>query len=653
MKSELGEMMFSRLKNLTIRDSFLLLFIAAVIYVTSICVYISIQIAPATRSVNAHNESLMREYALTRDRVIALRNALSETRALLRSQEIGADENGSSQVRELVGMIQTHIDSAGAVHTSRSLEYIPIEMRVALARASDAESHLGSSLIETLAQIELSHYDEAESRLATCDMLLHTISEHLIEAQAAGLKDIIEKEKALTSAATSSVQALMVWIVAGVIVVPALALFARRRVYRPLSKLDLGLARVAKGDFGVKIEVAREDEIGRLNRHFNRMTEILDYRAEEERQRAHNLTERLGRLLDESSSEIYIFEWETLRLIQVNRGAQENLGYSAEEMSGMTLLDLMTSEDCKTLVSLIEPLKSGERDRETFIAMLCRKNGSSYPVEVRLQFSRKENPPVFVAIGLDITERRRAEAEIIKLNEELENRVRERTAQLETVNRELEAFSYSVSHDLRAPLRSLDGFSQAIIEDYGERLDDKGRGYLMRIRGASQRMGQLIDDLLNLSRLARTGMRRISVDLSAMVCEITSDLIHTAPDRKVEFSINPGIVSTADPRLIRIALENLIGNAWKFAEKNNSARIEFGSVQQGAEQVFFVRDNGAGFDMAYADKLFGAFQRLHSASEFQGTGVGLATVQRIIHRHGGRVWAEGAVGKGATFYFTL
>ncbi len=224
---------------------------------------------------------------------------------------------------------------------------------------------------------------------------------------------------------------------------------------------------------------------------------------------------------------------------------------------------------------------------------------------------------------------------------------------LEHKNRELESFSYAVSHDLRAPLRRIDSFSRAVLESQSERLDEAGRRYLDRVREASQHMSQLIDDVLYLSRVTRADLREQEVDLSGLAALILSRLQESEPKRKVEIKVRPGVVVTGDGQLLRIALENLLENAWKFTARQPESRIEFGMTQASGEPTYFVRDNGAGFDMTYVDRLFGPFQRLHPQGEFPGSGIGLATVQRIVHRHGGRVWAEGLVGQGATFQFTL
>lgn len=252
-----------------------------------------------------------------------------------------------------------------------------------------------------------------------------------------------------------------------------------------------------------------------------------------------------------------------------------------------------------------------------------------------------------------LAEIERRDAALLEAQSQLEQRVVERTAQLRALNEELETFSYSVSHDLRAPLRSIHGFSQALLEDYSDRLDAVGKGYLERVCTAAQRMGQLIDDLLQLSRVTRTEPSLEDVDVSAMISAIVRDLQERDPERIAEFAIRDDVHMQADPRLLRIALENLLENAWKFTSHKSSARIEFGVDLSKEAPIYYLRDNGAGFDMAYADKLFTPFQRLHSAAEFPGTGIGLANVQRVIRKHGGLLWAEGAVGKGATFYFTL
>jgi signal transduction histidine kinase len=246
-----------------------------------------------------------------------------------------------------------------------------------------------------------------------------------------------------------------------------------------------------------------------------------------------------------------------------------------------------------------------------------------------------------------------AAAEVSALNDDLERRVAERTAELAAANRELEAFSYSVSHDLRAPLRSVGGMSAMLVEDHGDELGPEARGLLGRIRAGAERMGELIDDLLGLARISRAEMHREPVDLAALARKVAAGLRDAHPDRDVELRLGDDLEADGDPRLLRVILDNLLGNAWKFTEGTEHAVVEVGAEGSGPERRFYVRDNGAGFDMAYVDKLFGPFQRLHHHDEFEGTGIGLATVQRVVRRHGGEVWAEGAVGAGATISFTL
>ena len=261
--------------------------------------------------------------------------------------------------------------------------------------------------------------------------------------------------------------------------------------------------------------------------------------------------------------------------------------------------------------------------------------------------------PHLLGTGLDIRAQKEAEQSMVALNQRLETRVKERTAELLTAMRELESFSYSVSHDLAAPLRGIDGFSRMIEEDYADKLDDRGRDYLQRIRLATQRMHRLIDDLLGLARITRNEMHRQIVDVSALAKDVATELTRSEPARQVEFSIADGLRVYADASLFRIAMDNLLRNAWKFTGRHTAARIEVGCLNRGRELVYFVRDDGAGFDMRYATKLFGPFQRLHSVGDFAGSGIGLAIVHRIVQRHGGRIWAEAEVERGACFYFTL
>jgi PAS domain S-box-containing protein len=415
-------------------------------------------------------------------------------------------------------------------------------------------------------------------------------------------------------------------------------------------------------------------------RCFTRDISAIKQREAADRQREEALSQstRLKQAILDSANYTIISTDPQGIMLTFNAAAQRWLGYSAEEVVGKVTPAIIHDLDeiiqrakilSRELGTQIEPgfevfvakARQGIADENEWTYI--RKDGSRFPVllSVTALYDEQRELTGFLGIGSDITlekllqaERKQAEEEIRTLNAELEERVAKRTMQLEAANQELEAFSYSVSHDLRAPLRSIDGFSQILLEDYSEQLDTEGQNYLHRTRAAAQRMAQLIDDLLNLSRVTRSDMRRERVDLSALAETITAELQQAHPDQAVACIIASGLIAEGDAHLLRIVLENLFSNAWKFTSRHPRAHIEFGSMRQpDGRLAYFMRDDGAGFDMAYADKLFGAFQRLHGTTEFPGTGIGLATVQRIIHRHGGRIWAEAAPEKGATFYFTL
>ena len=337
-----------------------------------------------------------------------------------------------------------------------------------------------------------------------------------------------------------------------------------------------------------------------------------------------------------------------------NQAIADITGVPKEDAVGHIASEFMTDESQIQAARHLRLVLSDEPCANFNVQFLA---AGSEPSDLLLSCSARRDADgaitgVFV-VGLDISERLRAEREIRTLNSSLENRVADRTRELQEALDELESFSYSVSHDLRGPLRSINGFSLAVLERSGDKLDDEGRSYLERVRNATNRMGGLIDDLLGLSRVGRAEVISEPLDLGKMVQEQAEELKAADSKREVEFIIPDDMTGFGDERLIGIVMDNLVRNAWKFSSKHSRARIEIGKQEQNGETVYFVKDDGAGFDMAYADKLFLPFQRLHPTGEFEGTGIGLATVKRIIQRHGGKIWAEGAVEKGATVYFTL
>lgn len=395
------------------------------------------------------------------------------------------------------------------------------------------------------------------------------------------------------------------------------------RIDRSIKNLLVATTKVAEGDLAYQAPIIRPDELGLVTHAFNEMTSEL---------RENTVSRDHIESIMESLADVMVVTDKAGTILITNRMAETLFGYTRAELKEKSIHWLFGEE---------LDLKPGVRDLET-VGLTKSKEQVPISVSVTAVWNPAGQVTDLVCLIRDITERKK-----------IENELRERGNALVSANKELEAFSYSVSHDLRAPLRGIDGFSQALLEDLGPKLDGPSKDYLERIRAGVQRMGKLIDDMLSLSRLSRKELLVRPVDMSAMVKEICDGLRAEARSRQVEVQVASGVKVQADPDLLQILLENLLGNAFKYTSKLDRPRIEFGVTTQEGHDTYFVRDNGAGFDMAYADKLFGAFQRLHRADEFPGTGVGLATVARVVHRHGGRVWAESQVGQGATFFFTL
>jgi PAS domain S-box-containing protein len=390
-----------------------------------------------------------------------------------------------------------------------------------------------------------------------------------------------------------------------------------------------------------------KDEAGRPLRLIGVNIDITERRA------AEAVARRWQRVFEQAELAIALSDSSAGTFQTVNESFARERGYKVQELAGCPVTKVIPGPAQAALGDWVAI--ADRNGHVSFETEHQRKDGSCFPVRVELTVIRNQDGGSMsrVAFVQDLTRQKVAEQQIRQLNAGLEQRVRERTAQLESANQELEAFAYSVSHDLRAPLRGIEGWVAALTEDCAGQLDERGHGYLARVRSETQRMGLLIDDLLQLSRVARTGMQLLPVNLTATAQSIAGRLAEANAGRAIEFVIEAGLTGIGDPRLLEIALTNLLSNAVKFTSPGAEARIEFGQATENGRPSFYVRDNGVGFDMAQADKLFRAFQRLHKTSEFPGTGIGLAIVQRVIRRHGGRVWAEAEVDRGATFHFTI
>jgi PAS domain S-box-containing protein len=383
---------------------------------------------------------------------------------------------------------------------------------------------------------------------------------------------------------------------------------------------------------------------------------IVTVRDITERKRAEEMLraseERYRTLFESNPSPMWVYDRETLAFLAVNAAAVRHYGYSQDEFLAMSIKDIRPVEDLPELMNNLRQRTDGLDEVTQWRHR--RKDGALIDVEITSHDLRWLGRPGSLVLINDVTARKRAEDQVLQVNAELEERVRRRTVELETVNKELESFSYSVSHDLRAPLRHIEGYVELVVRHAGQTLNEKSRAHLQTVSESVTEMGQLIDDLLDFSRMGKVEMRQTTIELDPIVGETIADLDREIRGRNVVWKRGPLPRVHADGALMKQVFVNLISNAVKYTRPRDPAEIEIGCAhEKNGEAVLFVHDNGVGFDMKYADKLFGVFQRLHHADEFEGTGVGLATVQRIISRHGGRIWAEAALNGGATFFFTL
>ncbi len=371
----------------------------------------------------------------------------------------------------------------------------------------------------------------------------------------------------------------------------------------------------------------------------------------------HQLTNETLRMVSTAAQDAIIMTDNEGKIALWNDAGRRIFGYSEQEAEGKKLHELILPRryhiDFKQELDAYRSDVGGSIVGKTMELAGVRKDGTQIVTECSISGVSIDGKKHVICIFRDVTDRKRAEDEIRRLNEDLEKKVWERTKELEKANRELEAFSYSVAHDLRTPLSSIGGFSAILAEQYADKLDSAAKDYLERIQAASKRMKDVTDSLLALAHVGGAELHREAVDLSAMAQEISANLRALEPQRDVDIRIVPAMVANADPGLTRIALDNLLGNAWKFTAKTENAKIEFGTTIVDGNSAYVMRDNGAGYDPALSNKLFTQFGRLHTEREFNGSGIGLAIVARVIRRHGGRIWAEGALGQGAAFYFTF
>ncbi|MDH2433136.1 ATP-binding protein [Pokkaliibacter sp. MBI-7] len=531
----------------------------------------------------------------------------------------------------------------------------------------DAEGHLFARYINDTSQTEPPPGQPAATEVEIIHNHIHLFQQIHANGDPFGTV-YINAELGLQQRAQQIILIVLVVTLLALLAAMVLSLWFQRRITQPMLAVTHQAQQVVEQhNYSLRAEKTTQDEIGYLVDAFNDMLSQIEQRTAELQQSNSQLAQEVNiRATTEAALRDSERRYRTLMttlttviwradrqgyFLPAQTSWDSYTGQTPDSHSGEGWLDAFHPKDKEKLRPLWQQACVEGLPMERNLRLWHVRSGEFRFVVFKAVplLGPDGRPQEWMGVIDDVHERVQASQEVTRLNAELEQRVVQRTAELENANRELEAFSYSVSHDLRAPLRSIDGFSLALLEDYREQLDGTAQDYLDRVRAAAQRMGGLIDDLLNLARVSRMEIKRQPLNLSAMAEELISELQETAPERQVTVRIQAGLLAYGDDRLMRVALGNLLNNAWKYTSRCAAPSIEFDRN----EEEFFIRDNGAGFDMTYASRLFTAFQRLHDTQEFPGTGVGLATVQRVIRRHGGQIRAEARINEGATFFFTL
>ncbi|KAB2839805.1 MAG: PAS domain S-box protein, partial [Burkholderiales bacterium] len=554
------------------------------------------------------------------------------------SRDADAARQRLDQLAANLQMLET-----GGAATGFQVPALPAELRPQLA-----EMKRHATTLQGLARDWFAGSDAVTQREATLASL-QELSDHAFLA-ADGLTGALS---AMVEARHRDIRQVLLVLGAALACLLAAAMFAlRRRVVRPLQVLARATQAFASGHREERVAVRAGDEVGELSESFNRMADAIAQQMGE-LESTHLDLRKLSSAIEYSPASVIITDAEG-RIEYVNPRFTLFTGYASDEVIGRKTSMLQSGKTERAVYQgLWRTISSGGAWRGRLLNR--RKSGDVYWEDTWIAPIRNDAGCIthYVAVKEDVTERVRFDEERARLQEELERRVESRTRELSATVRELETFSYSVSHDLRSPLRAIQSYAKLMEPTCSDCTEDDAYTYLTRIQAASTRMGEIIDDLLDLARISRSELKLAEVDLSAMAKAIIGEFAQAAPERGLAAFVEEGVTVTADPGMLRLALENLLGNAWKFTAGRTPARLTVTAQRRNGETVVGIADNGVGFDMSYADKLFHPFERLHGTEEFEGTGIGLATVSRIVHLHGGHVWAEGQLDQGASFFFSL